>query len=105
MNKVLPLIEQLILRSFPEVYDVSFKVKKVYLGSSPELPEEERSIDVTVIIVTFNNLKGEYSLSYLWDKRSEVIYKVSSYFNINHTRYGAKWDFDFYEVKKVPLRY
>ena len=105
MNKIVPLIEQVILRSFPEVYDVRFNVDKIYLGSSSELPEEERTIDRTVIIVTFNNLKGEYSWNYLWNKRSEVIDKVESYFNLGWRKYGSKWDFDFYEAKKEPLRY
>ena len=44
MNKIVPLIEQVILRSFPDVMDVSFTKKNVYLGSSKELPKEERTI-------------------------------------------------------------
>jgi hypothetical protein len=104
MNKILPVIEQVILRSFPDVMDVEFKEKKTYLGSSSELPEEERTIIVIEIIVTFNNLKGEHSWGYLWEKRKEVIDKVESYFNINHRLYGSKWDFDFNEAKKISLR-
>ena len=105
MNKIVPLIEQVILRSFPEVMDVSFTKKNVYLGSSKELPKEERTIEVIQINVTFNNLKGEHNWGYLWEKRKEVIDKVESYFNLGWRKYGSKWDFDFYEAKKEPLRY
>ena len=105
MNKILPLIEQVILRSFPDVMEVEFKKTQAYLGSSPELPEEERTIERIEIIVTFNNLKGERSWGYLWEKRKEVIDKVESYFNLDWRKYGSKWDFDFYEAKKEPLRF
>lgn len=105
MHKLVPLIEQVILRSFPDVMDVSFTKKRVYLGSSSELPKEERTIEVIQINVTFNNLKGEHNWGYLWEKRKEVIDKVESYFNLDWRKYGSKWDFDFYEAKKEPLRF
>ena len=57
------------------------------------------------INVTFNNLKGEHNWGYLWEKRKEVIDKVESYFNLDWRKYGSKWDFDFYEAKKEPLRF
>lgn len=104
MKKLLPLIEQMILSSYPEVMDVSFTKKNVYLGSSPELPEKERTIEVIQINVSFNNISGNHSWGFLWEKRKEIIDNVSSIFSINHMLYGSKWDFDFYEVKKIPLR-
>ena len=96
---------KVILNSFPDVMEVDFEKVKVYLGSSFELPEEERTIEVIKIHVTFNNLKGERNWGYLWEKRKEVIDKVESYFNLDWRKYGSKWDFDFYEAKKEPLRF
>ena len=105
MHKLVPLIEKVILNSFPDVMEVDFEKVKVYLGSSFELPEEERTIEVIKIHVTFNNLKGERNWGYLWEKRKEGIDKVESYFNLDWRKYGSKWDFDFYEAKKEPLRF
>ena len=47
MNKIVPLIKQVILRSFPDVMEVDFEEVGSYLGSSPELPEKERTIKKT----------------------------------------------------------
>lgn len=100
MNKLLPLIEQVILRSFPQVMNVDFEKSSSYLGSSPELPEEERTIEVTEIIVTINNLKGDKNWYDLKQLKSEIIEKVESYFGLDVFKYGSGWDFEFYQAKK-----
>ena len=61
MHKLVPLIEKVILNSFPDVMEVDFEKVKVYLGSSFELPEEERTIERIEIIVTIDNLKKGYT--------------------------------------------
>jgi len=100
MNRLLPLIEQVILRSFPQVMNVDFEKISSYLGSSPELPEEERTIEVTRIIVTINNLKGDKTWYDLKQLKSEIIEKVESYFGLDVYIYGSGWDFEFYQAKK-----
>ena len=100
MNKLVPLIEQVILRSFPEVMNVDFEKINSYLGSSPELPEEERTIEVIRIIVTINNLKGQKTWYDLKTLKSEVIEKVESYFSLDVWKYGSVWDFEFFQAKK-----
>ena len=100
MNKLAPLIEQVILRSSPQVMNVDFEKSSSYLGSSPELPEEERTIEVTRIIVTINNLKGDETWYDLKQLKSGIIEKVESYFGLDVWKYGSGWDFEFYEAKK-----
>jgi hypothetical protein len=100
MHKLVPLIEQVILRSFPEVMEVDFEKINSYLGSSPELPEEERTIEVIRIIVTINNLKSQKNWYDLKTLKKEIIEKVESYFSLDVWKYGSGWDFEFFQAKK-----
>jgi len=100
MNKILPLIEQVILRSFSDVMDVRFENRSTYLGSSPELPEDERTINTIIIIVTINNLKKGYTWYDISILKKEIMAKVDDYFNLNYAKYGSGWDFEFYQAKR-----
>lgn len=103
MHKLVPLIEKVILNSFPDVMEVDFEKVKVYLGSSFELPEEERTIERIEIIVTINNLKKGYTWYQLSNLKNQIIEKVESYFNFDWREYGSKWGFEFYQAKKEKL--
>jgi len=103
MNKIVPLIKKVILSSFPDVMEVDFEEVGSYLGSSPELPEKERTIKKTLIVVTINNLKNGYTWYRLSNLRSEIVEKVDSYFNLNVEEYGSKWGFEFYQARKEKL--
>jgi len=103
MHKLVPLIEKVILNSFPDVMEVDFEKVKVYLGSSFQLPEEERTIERIEIIVTINNLKKGYTWYQLSNLKNQIIEKVESYFNFDWSEYGSKWGFEFYQAKKEKL--
>ena len=77
MHKLVPLIEKVILNSFPDVMEVDFEKVKVYLGSSFELPEEERTIERIEIIVTINNLKKGYTWYQLSNLKNQIIKAIS----------------------------
>lgn len=96
MKKLEPLIEKVIYNSYKDnIFNVEFRNKRVYLGSSSELPEEERTINVTVIIITLNNLDSKYQNYELKSMRREIIDKIDSIFSLNYMYYGSKWDFEF----------
>ena len=99
MNKIVPLIKKVILGSFPDVMEVDFEEVWSFLGSSPELPEKERVIKKTVIVVTIDNLKKGYTWYQLSNLKSEIVEKVDSYFNLNVYEYGSKWGFEFYQAR------
>ena len=103
MHKLVPLIEKVILNSFPDVMEVDFEKVKVYLGSSFELPEEERTIERIEIIVTINNLKKGYTWYQLSNLKSQIIEKVESYFNLDWREYGSKWAFEFYQARTEKI--
>ena len=103
MHKLFPLIEKVILSSFPDVMEVDFEEVGSYLGSSPELPEKERTIKKTLIVVTINNLKKGYTWYQLSNLKNQIIEKVESYFNLDWREYGSKWGFEFYQARKEKL--
>jgi hypothetical protein len=96
MKRLEPLIEKIIYYSYKDnIFNVEFRNKEVYLGSSPELPEEERTINQTVIIITLNNLDSKFQNYELKNMRREIINKIDSIFILNYMYYGSKWDFEF----------
>jgi hypothetical protein len=95
MHKLIPLIEKVILNSFPDVMEVDFKKVRVYLGSS--------TIERIEIIVTINNLENEYAWYQLSNLKNQIIEKVESYFNFDWREYGSKWGFEFYQARKEKL--
>jgi hypothetical protein len=103
MHKLVPLIKKVILSSFPDVIEVDFEEVGSYLGSSPELPEKERTIKKTLIVVTINNLKKGYTWYQLSNLKNQIIEKVESYFNLDWREYGSKWGFEFYQARKEKL--
>jgi hypothetical protein len=103
MHKLVPLIEKVILSSFPDVMEVDFEEVGSYLGSSPELPEKERTIKKTLIVVTINNLKKGYTWYQLSNLKNQIIEKVESYFNLDWREYGSKWAFEFYQARTEKI--
>jgi hypothetical protein len=103
MHKLSPLIKKVILSSFPDVMEVDFEEVLSYLGSSPELPEEERTVKKILIIVTINNLKKGYTWYQLSNLKSQIIEKVESYFNLDWREYGSKWGFEFYQARTEKI--
>jgi len=103
MNKIVPLIKKVILGSFPDVMEVDFEEVWSFLGSSPELPEKERVIKKTVIVVTIDNLKKGYTWYQLSNLKSQIIEKVESYFNLGWDEYGSKWAFEFYQARTEEI--
>lgn len=104
MDKILPMIEKVILNSFPDVMDVRFEDRLTYLGSSYELPEEERTISVTRIVITINNLKDELKYMDLYELRKNILDKLNGYFNLDFYSYGSKWDTLFLIAKVEKLK-
>ena len=103
MHKLVPLIEKVILNSFPDVMEVDFEEVLSFLGSSPELPEEERTVKKILIIVTIDNLKKGYTWYQLSNLKSQIIEKVESYFNLDWREYGSKWAFEFYQARMEKI--
>jgi hypothetical protein len=102
MNYQLPIIEKFIIKHFPDIMDVYFTEKRVYLGSSYDLPEEERTITQTVINIVINNLKNNLQYSEKRQLSHNIIDKLEGGFGINYRLYGSKWDIAFHiaEIKK-----
>jgi hypothetical protein len=103
MNKIVPHIKKVILSSFPDVMEVDFEEVGSYLGSSPELPEKERTIKKTLIVVTIDNLKKGYTWYQLSNLKNQIIEKVESYFNLDWREYGSKWAFEFYQARTEKI--
>ena len=102
MNYRLPIIEKFIIKHFPDIMDVYFTEKRSHLGSSYDLPEEERTITVTVINIVINNLKDNLSYVKKREMSHDIIDKLESGFGIDYRLYGSKWDIEFHiaEIKK-----
>ena len=95
MNYQLPIIEKFIIRHYPEVMDVYFTEKKVYLASL-ELPEEERTITQTVINIVINNLKNNLrTRSQINELISNINDRLSG-LGVDQLKFGSKWDTQYH---------
>jgi hypothetical protein len=100
MNPKLPFIEKYIIKHHPTVDKVYFTQYNSWLGSSPELPDSERSVNVTRINIVVDNSNETYTP---WGVRSlamQIRNEIDSYFNLDLGKYGSKYDTEFY-VKSV----
>ena len=82
--------------------DVYFTETSVYLASSFELPEEERTITRTVINIVINNLKNNLRNR---SQKNELISNINdrlSGFGVDQFEYGSKWGAQYHiaEIKK-----
>ena len=101
MNYKLPIIEKYLLKHFPSILKVEFSKKQSYLGSSFDLPEEERTITKDVIEITFDNLKGNLSKGQLSELRSDIWNTLSHVFGLQIEKYGSKYDLEFFVAATV----
>jgi hypothetical protein len=101
MNYKLPIIEKYLQKRFSSILKVEFSKKQSYLGSSFDLPEEERTITKDVIEITFDNLKGNLSKSELSELRSEIWNSLSTGFGLGIEKYGSKYDLEFFVAATI----
>jgi hypothetical protein len=102
MKKILDVIKTDFLRRYPDIMDVYFTERQSYLGSSPELPEEERTITITVINIVINNLKNNLTRSQKYELTENIYDRLERVYSIQPIKYGAKWNVKFYiaEIKE-----
>jgi hypothetical protein len=103
MNTKLPFIEKYIIKNFPIVDEVYFTKYKSYLGSSPELPEDQRSREVTRINIVINNSKDVLSKFNITDLTRKIRNDIDRYFNLELGMYGSQYDTEFYIIVKKTL--
>lgn len=101
MNYKLPIIEKYLLKHFPSILKVEFSKTQSYLGSSFELPQEERTITKDVIEITFDNLKGNLSKGQLSELRLEIWNTLSREFGLQIEKYGSKYDLEFFVAATI----
>jgi hypothetical protein len=80
---------------------VEFSKTQSYLGSSFDLPQEERTITKDVIEITFDNLKGNLSKSELSELRSSIWSSLSTGFGLDVEKYGSKYDLEFFVAATI----
>jgi hypothetical protein len=98
-SKLNNFIERFIRESFPIVYDVSFREKKVALGSTEGVP----TMVQTEINIILNNSENKLNHYELLEMSRGIRDKVSLAFNLDYTKYGSKWDFHVSQIANVPL--
>jgi hypothetical protein len=101
MNYKLPIIEKYLQKHFPSILKVEFSKTQSYLGSSFDLPKEERTITKDVIEITFDNLKGNLSKSELSELRSEIWNTLSREFGLQIEKYGSKYNLEFFVAATI----
>ena len=100
MNTRLPFIEKYIIKHHPIVDSVYFTQYKTWLGSSPELPDSERTVNVTRINIVIDNSKKELQP---WGVRSlamQIRNEIDTFFSLDMNKYGSKYDTEFH-VKTI----
>ena len=96
MNYKLPIIEKYIQKNYSKYVNVvDFKTTSVYLGSSYNLPENQRTITQDVILITLNNISGELTLSNLNSVRLKIFRDINETFGLNLEGYGSKYELKF----------
>lgn len=102
MNYKLPIIEKYLQKNYPRVVsNVDFSNSYVYLGSSPEIPEEERRIKLDNILITLDNTKGEYSKPELTKIKLKITEEINENFDLNIRKYASKYDIKFFVLTKI----
>ena len=92
------LIERYILKKYSKVKDVTFKNKKVMLGS-----RGFEIIDSTIIVVTLDNSDNKMTQIQLSDLRKEIINDVDRVFGLDWQKYGSPWGFMFRQLALVNI--
>lgn len=96
-SKINGLIERYILKKYSKVKDVTFKNKKVMLGS------DRKIIDSTTIVVTLDNSDNKMTQIELSDLRKEIINDVDQVFGLDWQEYGSPWGFMFRQLALVNI--
>lgn len=96
-SKLNNAIESYIVRTFPQVYKVELREKKVMLGSTKGNPVK----NVTVIHIVIDNTEkmGMVELSEL---KNNIIDNVNSMFSLGWPKYDGDWDFVFDVLVIIP---
>lgn len=97
-KKFMSKLPDIIKNKFPQVKKVYFTEKSTYLGSSPELPEEERKINVTIINIVIDNEEGNLLKTNILKIKSDIIDFLDN-LGIDFYTYGSKWGYLFYVIQ------
>ena len=95
-NRFNETIKSYILKNYPLVKDVYFTTKTKWLGSSPELSDEERIVTENVVNIIIDNYTNSFSRSQISTIKREIWTDVDDMFSLETMEYGSKWDFQFY---------
>ena len=89
-NKYYNLIEKYILDGYPEVKNVTFTKKDVYLASGDK---NGRKI-VTRDIIVLGFISGQMTHSPTWNLR-HIRQDINNVFGLDIGKYGSDWDIDY----------
>lgn len=101
-KKFMSKLPDIIKNKFPQVKKVYFTEKPTYLGSSSELPEEERTIQVNVINIVIDNEEGNLLRTQVMWIKSEILDYLEN-IGIDLWSYGSKWGTSFRVLQTMSI--
>lgn len=101
-QKFMSKLPDMIKKKFPIVKKVYFTERPTYLGSSSELPEEERTIQVNVINIVIDNEEGDLLRHQVMQIRREILNFLEN-LGLNLWDYGSKWGTLFRVIQTVSI--
>lgn len=101
-QKLISKLPDMIKNKFPQVKKVYFTDATAYLGSSPELPEEERTMKRIIINVVIDNEEGDLLRHEYMGIRSKILIFLEN-LGLDLWGYGSKWGTSFRVLQTMSI--